>query len=269
MKTAIIAIALLGIFFSPAAYAQFEELGLKGKHYDGRFLVYAPDYELAGRVADRVRYIFQKVVDDIGYATSAYTTRYQLLVWYKQEDFLKVLNNLNIQIHEGGVAVAVDAFEGLPTILGYFDEHFLDNSLPHEMTHLILREILRVPSSNIPLWLNEGLAMYEGATPLTYVHLSLKEALAKNDYIPLSELLALKTYPSGSERIKLFYLEAQSFVSFLIHKRKRKDNLFSFMRWHIDKGYPFEKAYLYAYAEAPTIDKLEKEWIEYINANLR
>jgi hypothetical protein len=259
-------IFFISSIFIPNLYAQFEEQGLAGKCYEGRFLVYASNHELARKIGEKVRMIYEKVIADIGYS-GAYKTKYQILIWENKDGYMNFLKDLRINIPSGSIAVAIYNFEGLPTIAGYLDEHLFANSLPHEFTHLIIQELLNVPVQDIPLWLNEGLAIYESNVSLRKVHSLLRDPIKTGNYIKLEELLSFKTYPLDSQRIKLFYLEAQSLINFLFKKRKNREDFFSFLRWHIIQNYPFEKAYLYSYGNSITMESFEKEWFEYINEN--
>lgn len=251
----------LAFFFSPVClYAQFESRGLKGKYFDGRFLVYASDYALAEEVGAKVRLVYQKVIDDIGYA-GAFTTKYQILIWRDESDFDNFLKDLKVIVAPETDAVVMYNFSDIPTIAGYWSEDFLKKNLPHEFTHLILAELLAVAPKNIPLWLNEGLATYESGPSLQQLNAFLKDTIQRGVYITLEELTSLKSYPSVAERSQLFYEQSQSFVGFLINRRARKDVFYSFLRFYVSQAYPLEKAYLYAYGEAADINKLQKEWI--------
>ncbi len=254
---------LVLISFHIFAFAQFEEYGLKGKFYEGRFLVYASDYNLAREVGLKVRHIFTEVIEDIGYV-GVYRTNYQILIWKDKGGFIKFLKNTRADIPKHASALAIYNFKGLPTIVG-FNNSYLKNHLAHEFTHLLLPQILDVEERFIPLWLNEGLASYEGEKhSLKGVYRFLKDNFVKERCFRLSRLLVLKDYPEDSLENKIFYAQATSLVDFLLSLKPRREKFFSFLRWYVTKGYSFEQAYLYAYNERINLEALEEKWQEYI-----
>lgn len=248
--------------FCLSTYAQFESKGLKARFYDGRFSIFASDSQLAKEVGIKVRKIYEKVSKDIGYS-GVFKDRYQILIWRKKKNFLKFIDKLNLKTRPDIVtAIALYNFKGSPTVAGYLDKNLFTIHLPHEFTHLILTELLGVKGEKIPLWLNEGLATYEGGPPLKYVKSFLRKKIRSGDYIRLSKLIKIKQYPEDNEMTKLFYLESQSLVAYLLnHKKKRFP---SFLRWYVVHKDPFGKAYLYSYGGTSQIEIIEKKWLSYI-----
>jgi hypothetical protein len=94
---------------------------------------------------------------------------------------------------------------------------FADNSLGHEIVHLVLH---RFYTGGIPCWLDEGLAQYISKAAHAsyqrargYIAKPRSEAIAEEDLIPLSTLLAM-THPP-SDNVDRFYDEAERLVRFL------------------------------------------------------
>jgi hypothetical protein len=94
---------------------------------------------------------------------------------------------------------------------------FSDNSLGHEIVHLVLH---RFYTDAIPCWLDEGLAQfiskdahasYERARG--YVAKPHSDSIAPDDLIPLAALIAM-THPP-SEHVRAFYGESERLVRFL------------------------------------------------------
>src|SRR6266404_3637120 len=94
---------------------------------------------------------------------------------------------------------------------------FSDNSLGHEVVHLVLH---RFYTDGIPCWLDEGLAQfiskdahasYERARG--YISKPHSDAIAPNELIPLATLTAI-THPP-SDRVRIFYNESERLVRFL------------------------------------------------------
>jgi len=246
----------------------FDDLGLEGRAFDGRFLVYASDYSLAKKISSRVRNIYNKVISDIG-SSGAFKTKYQIFVWSSKQGFMNFLRPRSLGVNADNVAaVAIAKYSnGIPTIAGYSSDRFFKSDLPHELTHLILNDIFG-SAQLIPLWLNEGLATYEGDGPLGNEQRSfLSQVISNQTYIPLAELFSLKQYPLSGYKIKLFYLQSQSLVDYLLKTKPKQDSFDSFLRWYVVKGNSFSQAYLYSYGKQGGLKKLEESWINYIINN--
>src|SRR4030095_5370105 len=94
---------------------------------------------------------------------------------------------------------------------------FSDNSLGHEIVHLVLH---RVYTDSIPCWLDEGFAQfiskdahasYERARG--YISKPHSDSNAPGDFIPLT-VLTTTTHPP-SDRVHIFYDESERLVRFL------------------------------------------------------
>jgi len=123
------------------------------------------------------------------------------------------------------------------------EEHFIPN-FAHELSHIFLKEFTITNFSKkhfIPLWLNKGFANYEGALfDYSLPKKDLINAIYKNYYIKLDELLCLYILPKDNHKRKLFYAEAASLVDFMLttHGRKRFNK---FITTLIQKYYEEEK----------------------------
>jgi hypothetical protein len=124
---------------------------------------------------------------------------------------------------------------------------FTDNSLGHEIAHLVLH---RFYSGGIPCWLDEGFAQFvsKGA------HASYQRARGFNarplsqrvqiqNLIPLTALVAM-THPP-SENVLTFYDESERFVRFLASTDKAR---FLSLLDALARHQPFESAFLRIYA---------------------
>jgi len=96
---------------------------------------------------------------------------------------------------------------------------YLAVTFPHELTHLIFRDI--AGKSTIPLWLNEGLANYEASVTSVSNDLLVKY-IKEGTHILLGDLLRIGTYPEGKKMRELFYAQSEKLVEFLITQHGRK-----------------------------------------------
>jgi hypothetical protein len=94
---------------------------------------------------------------------------------------------------------------------------FSDNSLGHEVVHLVLH---RFYTDGIPSWLDEGLAQFISKDAHSsyqrargYISKPHSEAIAPGELIPISTLIS-QTHPP-SDHVHLFYNESERLVRFL------------------------------------------------------
>jgi hypothetical protein len=145
---------------------------------------------------------------------------------------------------------------------------FADNSLGHEIVHLVL---YRFYGRGIPLWLNEGVAEFvsKGA------HASFQRARgylakAKSQPIPPEQLfpistLGTMTYPKA-DRIETFYGESEKLVRFLAAADKPQ---FLALLELIARGAPFDRALGQTYpTRFPNIASLEEAFRAYAAKDL-
>ncbi len=124
---------------------------------------------------------------------------------------------------------------------------FTDNSLGHEIVHLVLH---RFYPEGMPCWLNEGFAQYISKAAHAsyqrargYIARPHSESIASAELISLKALLEM-THPP-SDRVETFYDESERLVRFLAATDKP-----SFLALLDALGHhqPFERAFLHVYA---------------------
>lgn len=95
---------------------------------------------------------------------------------------------------------------------------FADNSLGHEIAHLIL---FRIYQRSLPRWLDEGFAEYTSRVSRAsfqrarnYIARPHSQSIPADRLIPLGRLITLTDYPP-SDQIAVFYHESERLVRFL------------------------------------------------------
>jgi hypothetical protein len=87
-------------------------------------------------------------------------------------------------------------------------------ALVHELTHLIVRQATFSPYGRLPLWLDEGLAMYNEGELDPVLRSRLEEAISKNELISVRTLCS--PFSAYSEKAYLSYAESYSLVEYLL-----------------------------------------------------
>ena len=87
-------------------------------------------------------------------------------------------------------------------------------ALVHELTHLVVRQATFSPYGQLPLWLDEGLAMYNEGEPDSVFRSSLEEAILKGELISVRSLCS--PFSAYSEKARLSYAQSYSLVEYLL-----------------------------------------------------
>ncbi|MFH1888598.1 MAG: peptidase MA family metallohydrolase [Candidatus Omnitrophota bacterium] len=224
------------------------------------FIIYykkAPQ-DFIDHAIQKSEYYYNKIADDLGFR------RFDFWLWD---------NRAKIYIHDD--AKAYQAATGQPSwsagcaIIQRKEIHtfgqaqaFFDETLPHEMGHIIFREFVGFYNPDIPTWLDEGVASYEEEELQSTAKRLVKEAIAVNTFINLETLSKMSPHSIGdTKRIALFYAEAVSIVDYLV-REFGQDSFILFCQNLRDKR-DLERAIAYVYPFR-NIRELDKSWQEYL-----
>ncbi len=139
---------------------------------------------------------------------------------------------------------------------------FFDSTLPHELGHIIFREFIG-HSARIPLWLEEGVAMYQEKAKRWGANRLVQEAMANGTFLSLNELDSLQlTSNTDQHLIELFYAESASMVYFMI--TELGEYRFGNFCRRLKEGDSFKKALESAYVRFHDQDDLNKVWVDYL-----
>jgi hypothetical protein len=136
---------------------------------------------------------------------------------------------------------------------------FLEQTLPHELAHLVFREFVGFNNDRVPRWLDEGVAQYaevgrrEGAWGL------MRGWLAQDIYIPLDQLSQLRLGHASGGAAQLFYTQSVTLVHFFlaVYGPRRFIDFCSNLR----DGYSVERALSFATSSSiASLSALEDAW---------
>lgn len=136
-----------------------------------------------------------------------------IYIFEKPEDWTLFQENAHLEPWTGGIHSCGSLF-----IVRDPTYKFSDNSLGHEIAHLILFRVYQRP---LPRWLDEGFAEYvSGVARASYQRARNYNArphshsIPADQFIPLARLTTLADYPASGE-IDVFYHESERLVRFL------------------------------------------------------
>ncbi|MFC1624630.1 peptidase MA family metallohydrolase [Candidatus Omnitrophota bacterium] len=169
-------------------------------------------------VSDKAEYYFEKISYDLGAEDEIKWDKkcriYIVENVSKWKDFLE-----EIGFNAGLVGGFVPNYNEREMFLCAISDGYLAITFPHELTHLIFKEIAN--DRTIPLWLNEGLANYEASVTSVSNELLMKYIRGQK-HILLGDLIRMVSYPAGKELRELFYAQSEKLVEFLITQYGRK-----------------------------------------------
>ncbi|HAJ57029.1 MAG TPA: hypothetical protein DCL35_04590 [Candidatus Omnitrophica bacterium] len=259
MKKIIIAVFFLLGFVAPLCAEDFKEE--KSTH----FIVYYKEIpkEFVGTVIEYAERYYNELTQKLGFTRFDYWTwdkRAKIYLYPDQESFSKATG----QPAWAGGAAAYDqkTIWAFPREAGFFD-----SLLPHEIGHIIFREVIG-GSRRVPLWLEEGVASYlEQAKRIGSEKLIL-EAMENKTFIPLKELGSIDAHGLRQRSdVTLFYAEAVNIVNFLIERFGNR-SFGDFCR-KIKDGKSFDDALAYAYFDIRSEEGLSDIWERYLRDKLK
>lgn len=89
-------------------------------------------------------------------------------------------------------------------------------SLVHELTHVVVHQATFGPYSNLPVWLDEGLAMYNEGQLESFFQAWLNNAVAEDELISVRSLCS--PFSADPEKAYISYAESYSLVEYLTER---------------------------------------------------
>ena len=134
------------------------------------------------------------------------------------------------------------------------DDHALMRStLPHEITHLVLGDLL---GGDVPRWANEGAAtLAESKGKQNYYRRVVRRFMRVKQVYGDADLMAMKAYPEGRYQ-HLFYAQSSAIVRYLLSRRPRT-SFVNFLKRAQKHGYPWALLRTYGLTD---FEELSQGW---------
>jgi len=223
------------------------------------FIIYHNDKSYANKVSWKAEYSYKKIIRHFGidgFRPWEEKSKCRIYLFENRDDYVGLSG-----APSWSAGCAMDSPPRLFIYKGALG--LLENTLPHEITHLIFH--LLIPREKIPLWLDEGMAQYEEKDwDAGHVKGYLKDCVEQGAYIHFDELFSLSNYPSKQEKINIFYAESASIIDYL--RKQQIASLYGKFILKIRHGKTVDQALKETYHpkfKNGTTD-LEKYWLKYI-----
>jgi hypothetical protein len=224
------------------------------------FIVYyradVPD-DFAQTTMDCAEDEFKRVTENMGfyhYENWSKDHRTVIYIYSNQEDFVK--NGQALWAH-GATLARYKTVKLFPEAQGFFD-----TILPHELGHIIFREVIGL-TAQVPLWFEEGVAEYQEKAKRLGSAKMVQDAIKNGQFISLSELSHMRLYMNSKpERVALFYAESASIVYFMITQLGEQQ--FLMLCQDLKSNIPFGTALEKVYLRFKNMDELNQAWVDYL-----
>ncbi len=224
----------------------------KSKHF---IIYYREDpTSYINQVSRKAEHYYKSITDYLGLRRFKFWTwdkRCKIYLYPGRQEYLSKTSSVSWS--QGGVHVV------RKEIASYVhEEEFLDYVLPHEMGHIIFREMIGF-DKKLPLWLDEAVAVLQEKDRRSYLAIARK-LVKEGSYIPLDELSGIRNYKSIDEQT-VFYSESASIIDFLLNEFGRDDFVIFCRR--LRDGEEWEKALLRTY-RFEDLKELQEAWVSHL-----
>lgn len=139
--------------------------------------------------------------------------RIRIYVYNNQNDMRRATSSrsegYDEQVTTLGVAMGEDAL----ILLGSHRD--VEETLAHELSHIVVGIITDNPYTDLPRWLDEGLAMYAQGKLAAGNQRALEAAISSNS---LLSIRSMTSYSGQASQVDLFYGEAYSIVDWMLRE---------------------------------------------------
>jgi hypothetical protein len=169
---------------------------------------------VAGPVMVEAEFFYSIVAKELNRDTAQWERKCHVFIFDKQEDWNAFKLNGQLDPWTGGLCNGAELF-----LVRDAQRKWKGDTLGHEVTHLV---VFRFVGAGIPLWLNEGFAEYAASRGYAafwrargYRANPRSQAVNPAQWIPVTSLISMITYPVDELQVFTFYSESERLVRFL------------------------------------------------------
>lgn len=221
------------------------------------------DRDWARRVLRRAEKYYNSIADEIGY------TRYHKfwtwedrvhIVAFKDKETFTEKTGLP-EWSRGGATRDLNLFQTKVIVTYKQEDGFLDGVLPHEISHLILKDFIGF-DRDIPIWFDEGVAQLQEEEKRNKADYLMRDFIKEGKYIPLPQLMHYDVRRSDDPKVVgLFYVQSISVINFMISRYG--STRFGQMCRYLRDGQDFTEALKKSYISLlDSLEELQEKWIK-------
>lgn len=256
---ALMAAALLMTGWSPLLAGDEAPRGwkvVKSRHFE----IYAESGvsdSFLSSVESRSEDYYEEITEEFGFRRSEYWTwdnRAKIYIFNDHASYVKGTGNPS---WSGGVAHT----QAKEIYTFAWASNFLDNLLPHELTHVIFREFTD-KGAYVPPWFNEGIAVYQERDAREEYKKTLDAMALSNATVPFEQIWGAG--PGNYQVPHFFYAQAASMIDYLLH-RHNSDYFLKLVDKLCDRV-DFTESFLSVYGYRDLQD-FNQSWLSYVKSN--
>ncbi len=256
MKTRVLSLFCFLMFLCSSAFAESEWKEHKCSH----FILYykQADMMFIKRVEEMAEYYYERIARDLGftrYKNWSWEDRAKIYIYDDAEDY--VGSGRQMEWSNGSASASRRTIRTFPAAHGFFD-----STLPHELGHIIFREFVGF-KARIPIWFEEGVAMYQEQARRWGAHETARAALENGTFMPLNEMALLELSDKmNNDLIQLFYAESASIINYMIGELGQE----RFVRLcrKLQEGEPFDWTIQSVYVRFKDSNQLNDTWVKFL-----
>ncbi len=215
------------------------------------------DHLLADYVMERAEEDYKRITDDIGMDPKIKARIYIA----PDRNSYRELQPRGEKTHEWSIGVFYP-YQNLILLLSPKAQKAthpdLQQIMAHELTHLILFTVTREKGMDLPVWLHEGLAMYEARQWNWHYRGIMAQAALTRSFLPLSSITM--GFPPEKRLADRAYAQSMSLIAYIINKYG-PDFLNRLISYLVDGKQP-EEAFLHVFGIS--LEDFERNWHAYL-----
>lgn len=265
-ETHVIACCLFMSFFfgSPAAAEVDPWIKKQSNHFE-IWYTFNEDAALARKILRDAERAYQTTAAHIGYTRyDGYWTwdeRVRIILFPDQISFTQITRQPPWT--RGYASRHSELFKSKVIVTYRQEEMFLEEILPHEVSHLVLHDYIGF-DKNIPWWFDEGVAQLSEESKVRRLQSRMKVLAQKDQVIPFRTFSNLRMQSlSTSAQVSIFYAQSLSVVKFLLTQYGA--DAFQRLNRELKDGKGFEEGLRRAYrGQIQTVAELEERWLKFL-----
>ena len=231
------------------------------KHAETKNFVYHFFHSyVATPVSVEAEFYYGVVAKEMEKDTAQWERKSHIYIFEKPEEWAAFQQKGSLDPWTGGLHCNGELF-----IVRNPENKWQGSTLGHEVTHLVVHRFF---GSGVPRWLDEGYAEYASSRNHAafyrargYGSRPRSRSLAAGQFIALSQLTSMLTYPAETEQVMTFYAESERLTRFLSATDKRG---FGVLFDALSKGNRFESALAKGFGSRfSSLEALETEFKAY------